>query len=71
MLCVQLDESLEKKLDALCRVAKRNREDLVREILEEYILEQEDVIVAESRLRDTGDPVIGIDEMRRRLGLDN
>ncbi len=70
MLCVQLDENLEKKLDALCRTAKRTREDIVRELVEEYLLEEEDVLIAESRLSDAGDAVIGIDEMRRRLGLD-
>lgn len=70
MLCVQLDENLEKKLDALCRAANRSREDIVRELVEEYLLEEEDVLIAESRLLDAGDAVIRIDEMRRRLGLD-
>ncbi len=69
MLCVQLGEKLEKRLDDLCNATKREKEDYVREALEEYLQEQEDVLIAESRLHDSSDPAIGLEEMRRRLGL--
>jgi predicted DNA-binding protein len=69
MLCVQLDENLEKKLDDLCAATARNREDCLREALENYIEDMEDIIVATRRLND-GEPAIGLEEARRLLDLD-
>jgi RHH-type transcriptional regulator, rel operon repressor / antitoxin RelB len=69
MLCVQLDESLEKKLDDLCAATARNREDCLREALENYIEDMEDIIIATGRLND-GEPAISLEEARRLLDLD-
>ena len=41
----------------------------MRETLEEFLQEQEDILISESRLRDSSDPTISLEEMRRRLGL--
>jgi RHH-type transcriptional regulator, rel operon repressor / antitoxin RelB len=70
MLCVQLDEGLEKRFDELCAAVARNREDCLREALENYIEDLEDIIVARERLND-GEPAIGMEEARRLLGLDS
>jgi RHH-type transcriptional regulator, rel operon repressor / antitoxin RelB len=70
MICVQLDERLEKRLDALCRATKRKKEDYLRQALEDLLDEQEDILIARSRLRESSDPVISLEEMRKRLDLD-
>jgi len=71
MLCLNLDQNLQKRLGEFCSKMKRSQEDAVIEALELYLEDQEDLLVATTRLNDESDPVIGIDEMRRRLGLEN
>ena len=71
MICLRLNENLQKRLGDLCSRMKRSQEATVIEALELYLEEQEDLLVATSRMADESDPVIGVDEMRRRLGLEN
>lgn len=71
MLCVRLNEKLQKRFGDFCSKMKRSEEEIVVEALDFYLEEQEDLLIATSRLKDESDQVIGIDEMRRRLGLEN
>ncbi len=52
MLSVQLDEGLEKRFEQLCAAVKRDREDCLREAIEQYMEDLEDIIVATRRLND-------------------
>ena len=51
-------------LDAAASTLGRSRADVVREALERYLEDFDDLAVAVERLRDPGDPVLDWDEVR-------
>ena len=54
-------------LDAAAAQLKRSRAQVVREALERYLEDYDDLAVALARLRDPSDPVLDWDEVRREL----
>ncbi len=54
-------------LDAAAARLKRSRAQVVREALERYLEDYDDLAVALERLRDRSDPVLDWDEVRREL----
>ena len=54
-------------LDAAAARLKRSRAQVVREALERYLEDYDDLAVALARLRDPSDPVLDWDEVRREL----
>ena len=54
-------------LDAAAAQLKRSRAQVVREALERYLEDYDDLAVALGRLRDPSDPVLDRDEVRREL----
>ena len=54
-------------LDAMARRLKRSRAEIVRQAVERYLEDFEDLSVAVERLRDPSDPVLDWDEVRREL----
>ena len=60
------DELLEA-LDAAAERLKRSRADIVRQALERYLEDYEDLEVALERLRDPADPVLDWDRVRHEL----
>jgi len=52
MLNVRIGEELENRLDTLSKETGRTKTYYVKEALEQYILNAEDVYIAESRLED-------------------
>ena len=54
-------------LDAAARRLKRSRAEIVRQAVERYLEDFEDLSVAVERLRDPSDPVLDWDEVRREL----
>ena len=60
------DELLEA-LDAAAERLKRSRADIVRQALERYLEDYDDLEVALERLRDPADPVLDWDRVRHEL----
>lgn len=54
-------------LDAAAAQLRRSRAQVVREALERYLEDYDDLAVALQRLRDPSDPVLDWDEVRREL----
>lgn len=54
-------------LDEAAAQLRRSRAQLVREALERYLADYDDIAVALERLRDPSDPVLDWDEVRREL----
>ena len=70
MLAVRLPENLEHKLDNLADQTGRSKSYYVRQAITEYLADHEDYLIAVSRL-EQNNPRISLEEMERRLGLDN
>ena len=71
MLCIEIDSAIEKQIEALCAARNLTLESVVREALLDYLSEQADLVIAQTRLEDESDLDINMDEMRRRLRLEN
>ena len=68
-LSVRLPDSLAKELDSVAKSTERPKSFLVQKALESYLHDQADLQVSLDRLRDTSDPVISMEEMRKEIGL--
>ena len=68
-LSVRLPESLAKELSNVASMTERPKSFLVQKALESYLHDQADLQIGLDRLRDTSDPVISIEEMRKEIGL--
>ena len=68
-LSVRLPDVLAKELDTAASTMERPKSFLVQKALENYLHEQADLQIGLERLRDTSDPVISLDEMRKEIGL--
>lgn len=69
MLTVRLPAAMEKRLERLARRTGRAKSFYVKRALQEFLDEQEDYLVAVSRLEDPMPP-IPLREAVKRLGLD-
>ena len=63
----RVPDELAKALDAAAAELKRSRADVIRQALERYLEDFDDLSVALDRLRDPSDPVLDWDEVRREL----
>jgi predicted DNA-binding protein len=63
----RLPDELVRALDAAARDLKRSRAEVIRQAVERYIQDFDDLSVAVDRLRDPSDPVLDWDEVRRDL----
>jgi RHH-type rel operon transcriptional repressor/antitoxin RelB len=66
-ITARVPEELAEALDAAAAVLKRSRADVVRQALERYLEDFDDLSVAVERMRDPSDPVLDWDEVRREL----
>ena len=66
-ITARVPEELAKALDAAAAVLKRSRADVVRQALERYLEDFDDLSVAVERMRNPSDPVLDWDEVRREL----
>ena len=66
-ITAQVPDELAAALDAAAVVLKRSRADLVRQALEQYLEDFDDLSVAVERLGDPSDPVLDWDEVKRDL----
>jgi predicted DNA-binding protein len=66
-ITARVPDELAEALDAAAAVLKRSRADVVRQALERYLEDFDDLSVAVERLQDPSDPVLDWDEVRREL----
>lgn len=63
----RMPEDLVAQLDATARRLNRSRAEVLRQAIESYLEDHEDLRVAMERLQDPTDPVLDWDEVRREL----
>ena len=63
----RLPDPLVDALDSAARQLRRSRADVIRQAVERYLQDFDDLSVAVQRLRDPGDPVLDWDRVRREL----
>ena len=66
-ITARVPQSVVDELDAAAAQLRRSRAQVVREALERYLEDYDDLAVAVERLRDPSDPVLDWDEVRRDL----
>ena len=63
----RLPDPLVDALDSAARQLRRSRADVIRQAVERYLQDFDDLSIAIQRLRDPGDPVLDWDRVRREL----
>ena len=63
----KLPPAMSKSLDSAARRLKRSRADVIRQAIEYYLDDVEDLERAMDRLRDPADPVLDWEKVRREL----
>ena len=66
-ITVRLPEEQAVALDAAAAALKRSRAEIVRQAVERYLEDFDDLSVAVERLMDPSDPVLDWNEVRREL----
>ena len=64
---VRLPDEQVAALDTAATTLKRSRAEVIRQAVEQYLEDFDDLSVAVERLRDPSDPVLDWDEVRREL----
>lgn len=63
----RLPDPVVDALDSAARQLRRSRADVIRQAVERYLQDFDDLSIAIQRLRDPGDPVLDWDRVRREL----
>ena len=66
-ITARVPDELVDALDAAAEDLKRSRADIIRQALERYLEDYDDLEVALERLRDPADPVLDWDQVRHEL----
>lgn len=66
-ITARLPEELVEALDAAAKELNRSRAEIVRQAVERYLEDFDDLTVAVERLRDPSDPVLDWDQVKREL----
>ena len=66
-ITARVPDEVAEALDAAAAALKRSRAEVIRQALESYLEDFDDLTVALERLRDPSDPVLDWDEVRREL----
>ena len=66
-ITARVPDELVGALDAAAAALKRSRAEVVRQALENYLEDFDDLTLAVERLRDPSDPVLDWDEVKREL----
>ena len=66
-ITARVPDNLIEALDAAAMELKRSRADIVRQALERYLEDFDDLTVALERLRDPTDPVLDWDQVKHKL----
>ena len=68
-ISIRIPDELASTLSEIAKETERSKSFHVQKALEAYLAEVADLQVAIDRLRDTSDPVISLEEMRKELEL--
>ena len=63
----RLPDPLVDALDSAARELRRSRAEVIRQAVERYLQDFDDLSIAIQRFRDPGDPVLDWDRVRREL----
>ena len=66
-ITARVPDGLAKSLDEAAAEFKRSRADIIRQALERYLEDLDDLSVSLERLRDPADPVLDWDQVRHEL----
>ena len=66
-LTARVPDELIKALDEAARALNRTRAEIIRQAIERYLEDYDDLTTAVERLRDPNDPVLNWDEVRDEL----
>ena len=66
-ITARVSDEVAEALDAAAATLNRSRAAVIRQALESYLEDFDDLTVALERLRDPSDPVLDWDEVRREL----
>ncbi len=66
-ITARVSDEVAEALDAAAATLNRSRAEVIRQALESYLEDFDDLTVAMERLRDPTDPVLDWDEVRREL----
>ena len=66
-ITARVPDEVAEALDTAAAALKRSRAEVIRQALESYLEDFDDLTVALERLRDPSDPVLDWDEVRREL----
>jgi len=66
-ITTRLPDTVVDALDAVASRLRRSRADIVRQAVERYLEDIDDLSVASERLQDPNDPVLDWDQVRREL----
>ncbi len=66
-ITARVPNDLVEALDAAAEKLRRSRADVIRQALERYLEDHDDLEVALERLRDPADPVLDWDQVRHEL----
>ncbi len=68
-ISVRISDNLALKLSEIAKETERSKSFHIQKALESYLKELVDLQIAIDRLHDTSDPVIPIDNMRKKFEL--
>ncbi len=68
-ISIRIPDDLASKLDEISKETERPKSFHVQKALEAYLSELADLQIAIDRLRDSSDPVLSIEDMRKELEL--
>jgi predicted DNA-binding protein len=68
-LAIRITPELKERLENMAKSSRRSKAWVVSRALQLYLEDLEDVEVADSRVMDTSDEALSVDEFRRRHGL--
>jgi RHH-type rel operon transcriptional repressor/antitoxin RelB len=68
-ISIRIPDELDSKLSEIAKETERPKSFHVQKALGTYLAELADLQVAIERLRDTSDPVISLEQMRKELEL--
>jgi len=68
-ISVRISDSLASKLSSIAQETERPKSFHIQKALEAYLGELADLQIAIDRFRDTSDPVISLNDMRKELEL--
>ena len=66
-ITARVPDEMAEALDTAAAALNRSRAEVIRQALESYLEDFDDLIVALERLRDPSDPVLDWDEVRREV----